>query len=678
MLREWTPRGALRASALYARCCLCLALALGGCLEDERGMYRGRPSDAGPIEIPDGGAVIPDLLVVPDLQMNTQGPTITIVNPAAGSLLKPTRVLVSADVSRGGGSEVTTVQVRLLGQMKALPMALRVGTTGRYEAELDLSAAMTGPVSILVDATNTKMVTNTVQVSATYDGGAALSIREPSGLSYRGSAPVLFEARGDSKIQGGALKEIRASVQGVPMTLTIDKLNEFAWSGTGTVAFGDRAFPVPLTGTQVLRVEATDLNGVTSSLERPFVIDEQGPEIELTTPKAGEIVGGVIDMTVKITDPSGVDDTSVVAVWLNDPAKFSVPMTRVPATDSFAARFDTRRLPQPLSLIYPSLSYRAKDRLGNQSSRGEVLILDNTPPVMSLEPPLTQVATKDANARNGFKCSFQFNPVGTHSSLIKDGGVFGQVVTARARIAERGNVAPGLAFENLSGLDPASIDLLATPLSIGGASASPPLVVDADGKGTCNNLNPLLQPTSAMTASNQALVLRLVNITSTGAPMYGDDLRGSFAAPFPQVCGRPSMPSTDVAALCSLLDDSEPTFTYAIPGQIWTIGPVTTRECAGLQLDSLNVLPEGAYCVAVRAADMAGNRNISKPLRICIERPVGSGACSAFRTAVMNATLPSCLGRYDPATQMVTTGAGQQCTLEPTAPFPRPQEPYRI
>src|SRR5205085_1179017 len=119
--------------------------------------------------------------------------------------------------------------------------------------------------------------------------------------------------------------------------------------------------------------------------------------------------------------------------------------------------------------------------------RGEVLILDNTAPVMSLQPPNTQVLTKDMTLLTGYKCSVSFNPVGTHSSLIKDGGVFGQVVTVRARVTERGNVAPGLAVENLSGIDAETVEALATPFTIGGAAPSPPLVVDADGKGTCNN-----------------------------------------------------------------------------------------------------------------------------------------------------------------------------------------------
>jgi hypothetical protein len=686
MLREWTL---LRPGLLVAVPVLLACLA--GCAEDQRGMYRGRMSDGGLLPEDDGGGGGgPDLLINADLQMNTQGPMITIVNPTAGTLIKTSRVTVTADVSRGGGSEVTAVQARLLGQMKAVSLALRGGTTGRYEAEIDLSSQRSGQIAILVDATNTKMITNTAQVTVTYDAGPTLTIREPSGLSYRGSAPIVFDARGDNTLAGGSIKDIKASVQGVAITLSSDKVSDYLWTGTGTIAFGDKAFPVPLAGTQVLRVEATNNNGVTVNLEKPFTIDEQGPLIEFDSPEGGEIVGGVVTMTVKVTDASGVDDTSVVAVWLNDPTKFSVSMARVPGSDTFTARFDTRRLPEPLSLVYPSLSYRARDRLGNQSSRGEVLILDNTSPVMSLQPPKTQVRTKDKDLISGFKCSVEFNPLGGEPTfspplLIEDGKTFGQIVTVRARLTERGNNAQGLALEHLSGIDPSSVDMLATPLVIGGATPSPPLLVDVDGKGTCSNLNPLLQPTSAMTGSNQALVLRMVEIAATGSVIYGAARNNALFTSTGTRCDKPAM-DTEAEPLCPVLEGPERGFTFVLPkeegggNQIWTIGPVSQARCAGLQLDSLNVLPEGAYCVGIRAADKAGNRNVGKPLRICIERPFnnGNGACAAFKAAAGNGTLPSCLGRFDPATQTATTGAGNACALDPVAPYPRPLEPYAL
>jgi hypothetical protein len=651
-----------------------LLLLLGACGDEGNQMYRGRPSDGG-LDYPEGGMnnnnTGPDMLIPPDLMMNSEGAKITILTPAKDALLKPTKVQVSASVEKGAGTEIMSVTTQVVGQQGSTKMTLRAGSLTVYEGELDMSTLRSGPVSIIVSAVNVRGISNSVSVNATYDAGPVITVREPTNTSYRGSASVVVEARSDTVLKtGGELKAIQATVQGINVPISIDKPDPYVWTGTGTIGFHVPEFITPLSGIQVVRVSATDKNDVTTTVERQFTVDEVGPSIEFGEPKIGQIVGGVVQLLVKVTDASGVDDTSVLAVWLNDAAKYSVAMARVPGTDNFSARFDATRLPEPRGLIYPTLSYRAKDRLGNQSFLGGSLILDNTPPVMSLQPPLTQVRSKDTEV--GMRCSDPFSPIGEEPTLIKDGAVLGQIVAVRARITDRGNVAPGLAFEHLSGLDLTSIDMLATPMNLGGGM-SPPIVVDADGKGICNNLNPLLQPVSAMTASNQALVLRMVPITVGGAPNYGSDP----LPPFVGACVKPKTLARTAMPLCSIVELREPAFTYVIPGEVFTLPPTDGKSCVGLQLDSLNVLPEGPYCVALRGSDTVGNRNVARPLRVCINR-TGGTACNAFNTAKANGTLPTCLGRYTPATQMVTTGAGQECALDPTTPYPLPREPYLL
>ena len=93
MPREWTRLRVVAVPLL----CACFA----GCAEDPRGMYRGQTSDGGFVPDVDGGG--PDLTVIADLLMNTQGATIKIVEPVMGTLIKTARVSVSADVTRGGG-----------------------------------------------------------------------------------------------------------------------------------------------------------------------------------------------------------------------------------------------------------------------------------------------------------------------------------------------------------------------------------------------------------------------------------------------------------------------------------------------------------------------------------------------------------------------------------------------
>lgn len=653
---------------------------LFACGGDNRSMYRGSGGGNDDGGGGTGGAV--DLAEELDLANNNSGPQISKVqlqkvavpDPKTPTLLKATQVVLTVDVSPGTGAAVDTVQAILSGQMVPTTLNLRAGTT--YEATLDLSTLKSGAFTLTISATNIRKITNTLPVKVIYDSGPVITMNSPkSGLSYRLSAAVQILARGDATITGGDIQTLKASIQSVPVTLTIDNSNPYAWLGQGTIVFRDPAFKAALSGVQIVHVEATDKNGATTAGDYSFTIDEAGPTLAFVTPTPGEIVGGVINVTVRATDPSGVADGSVIAVWLNDPTNFSVNLTRIPGSDSFTARFDTRRLPNPTSLIYPALSFRAQDRLGNQSDIGGQLILDNTQPVMALDPPLTQVRQLQP-AGGGYSCSFAFDPVGDpifdtypyNSGPIKDKQVYGQLVTIRARIADRGNQAEGALIEYLSGIDNTSVDALVTPMSLSGTPV--PLVVDTDGKNVCNNLNPNLTPVSTMTMSGQALILRLSPITSVGQAQFTARPLPQFAGACDQI-GTPNMPTP----LCDVIGRSEPFFTYVIPNEIWTIGPVTGKACGGLQLDSLNVLPEGPYCVAVRGRDTVGNSNISKPVRICIERPLGSGACKAFQTAAKTNTLPTCVGHTDGSGNIV---AGQ-CSFTPTAPFPLVGlEPYTI
>jgi hypothetical protein len=94
--------------------------------------------------------------------------------------------------------------------------------------------------------------------------------------------------------------------------------------------------------------------------------------------------------------------------------------------------------------------------------------------------------------------------------------------------------------------------------------------------------------------------------------------------------------------------------TYVVPvndsvGAIWSVAPVTTNQCIGFQVDTLNRLPEGPTCVITRAVDKAGNQNVSFPLHICIER--SSGHCSPYTFNNLD-----CTGKYDKVTGMLLPG----------------------
>jgi hypothetical protein len=53
---------------------------------------------------------------------------------------------------------------------------------------------------------------------------------------------------------------------------------------------------------------------------------------------------------------------------------------------------------------------------------------------------------------------------------------------------------------------------------------------------------------------------------------------------------------------------------------IWTIPPIVNNwlQCAGRQFDASNNLHDGWACVAVVASDKLGNKQVSRPIRICV------------------------------------------------------------
>jgi hypothetical protein len=67
---------------------------------------------------------------------------------------------------------------------------------------------------------------------------------------------------------------------------------------------------------------------------------------------------------------------------------------------------------------------------------------------------------------------------------------------------------------------------------------------------------------------------------------------------------------------------------------VYTIGPVVANdlECAGHQFDASNNLKDGWACLAGVANDTLGNRQVSRPLRICVMATLSSTACSDFKS----------------------------------------------
>ena len=158
-----------------------------------------------------------------------------------------------------------------------------------------------------------------------------------------------------------------------------------------------------LEGEQILTVRAKNKNGTESVVTRKFVSDSKGPTITEARPKDGDLVGNVVTIQAEVKDPAGVLASSVVAVFANGPGtEYTIPLNP-PAPgatpQAYSAIFDTRLLPFGENALFPTLSFRASDNLGNESLLTNVVWLDNRPPLAELDPPEMRMLAKQRGQR---------------------------------------------------------------------------------------------------------------------------------------------------------------------------------------------------------------------------------------------------------------------------------------
>jgi hypothetical protein len=97
---------------------------------------------------------------------------------------------------------------------------------------------------------------------------------------------------------------------------------------------------------------------------------------------------------------------------------------------------------------------------------------------------------------------------------------------------------------------------------------------------------------------------------------------------------------------------------------IWTIPPIVGDglQCAGRQFDASNNLHDGWACVAVEASDNLGNKQVSRPIRICVAAKPGSTACTAAGSGgadLASVSLPSsAAGNVVVTTKAAVVGVG--------------------
>jgi hypothetical protein len=225
--------------------------------------------------------------------------------------------------------------------------------------------------------------------------------------------------------------------------------------------------------------------------------------------------------------------------------------------------------------------------------------------------------------------------------MPNDGNRVPQVFDLRARIEDDGNHAVGLKVRPISGVDPLNTAVYVLD------DESQALIVDTDGDGWCDSINPLLTPTTEPPVTNdQVLKIRLAPVPPAGIANFLPD---------------PSLPTAfcdfgRAAALPPILcigHQPSVAISYAGPTPaIWSLEDIDPNWCFGKPFDTYaNNISAGWACIAVATQDEANNFSVSPPLRVDIDYQLTGAYGQAGR-----GTPPACTGTWDRNTNTVTKG----------------------
>jgi hypothetical protein len=426
-------------------------------------------------------------------------------------------------------------------------------------------------------------------------------------------------------------------------------------------------FKPPLSGEQLFTVTAQSSQGTKADAAVLFVVDHIGPTFAETSPPPGAVVGQVIEVRAVVQDPAGVLGSTVTAIigHKGGDQAFTL-MLKAKGPGVYAALFDTARLRTcgsppamgTLCNVFPNISFRAADQLGNETTVAYDLHVDNQGPIIELDPEPIRLLKYQAG---GYMCSHAFRPNGNYTrpgSAPNDLCRVPQTFDLRAWAEDVGNPAYDQRGAPFAAIDAPTVAAYVQQ------DTSTPLVVDSDGDSWCDTINPKLEPTTrAPLAPNQVLKVRLAGVPMRGAPDF---------SPLPEL-PTGCLPKFETApdAVCSVLAPSRDTIAIGHPDiiegpypSIWTLEPITEKSpfCLGAQFDTFanEIRSPGWICLAVAARDKVGNLGVSKPLRLWVDRatvPFSSAQSGCLGPPPNAPPPPSCVGTYTLASDAVTTTA---------------------
>jgi hypothetical protein len=663
-----------RAPVRLATFALLATLAACGSKGQQPGIYMptedARPSSTGAAG---SGGVIPDPKF--DAGMPSGNVAIEIHSPAPPPAAEPTLSVnaaadVAAKVTIAMGTDLvdpSSVRMTLTGgeAMNLVASAPLVGPTGdnEYKGKLSLAGLKSGEYMITISARSTTGMQGVASVKVKVDAGPIVTVLSPvPGGHYKTSLFVQLAADAGPDGLAGTPE---ASIGGEPVALApvAGQPNQFR-------APFDLEKPLPLVGDQVFVVSATNKAGTRTEIRFVINVDIVGPEITNTFPGPGQIVGGVIKISADIKDGAGLNDSSIQAL-IGDKTTpiFRLALKNEPGTNTYSVLFDTKnlsacKLNTDICIVRPTISFRAADLLGNDRTISYEFAVDNIPPIADLVPPDIRIWKYDM----GVRCSWPFDPLSRNiyaGDAPDDLCMVPQMFDLRARIQDEGNHATGIKQVPISTVDPeatAAYVLDTTVLD----NQPQPLVVDTDGDGYCDAVNPKLQPTtSPLQGPRQVLKVRMAPIPPAGAADFTPDPVLPKAYPSFGLCspGRDVDPPFD---LCRLGPQPSIAIGYAggLPA-IWAAEPVAPKDaqfCFGSQLDTKanNIMAAagtpGWKCIAVVTADKNGNASTSAPIRVYLPDYSLNGAAETFCPAPPpNAgSPPNCTGTYNKVTMVVS------------------------
>jgi hypothetical protein len=481
-----------------------------------------------------------------------------------------------------------------------------------------------GPVGFRCRGSDTSdpPLTGTDSIETFLDLGPKITLDEPQANSAHaliGALDVTFrvdEAPLADDDEGAAIEQVTLEVGGVDFT---DSLSEEGGEYSTSVDLTDTAlFPTTPFGEFPVAVRAVNLRGGESVLNYTFLVDGQGPQIEIVSPAGtmDPIVGGRVPLIFRITDPlSGVNENAVVVEVNKVDNLFGEGGEWSRAGDTYTYEFDTTQIEG--SKWQVTVVVRATDLAGNESVGEQLLLwLDNVPPIVDLDPPNVRTWRKyDATTNH---CSVSFDPVG---EVIDDLGQATRSAFLRAVVWDRTNDFDQLAYK-FAGTREDSVRLYVQPDPEGTFLVNNPGDPDPD----CDDLDEATR--------NDLTFIELTAIPPTGAAFFGDGdetavppiasiddvvcVEGADTTPPTKLCANEKSDMTTVIAHTSTYQH-----TTIRPPVIYGYRPDFGGEaCTGIDWELGANADEGWVCLAARALDAVGNIGISRPLRICYDDPL--------------------------------------------------------